>query len=59
MKYGTSKFSMTLNTMVMFILSENDDKVTVDRDDVIRLTKIKVNGSSGKLVQVRFQGRCT
>ena len=55
MKYGTSKFSMTLNTMVMFILSENDDKVTVDRDDVIRLTKIKVAGSSGKLVQVRFQ----
>ena len=48
-------FLMTVNTQEICILSENDDKVTVDRDDVIRLTKIKVDGSSGKLVQVRFQ----
>ena len=27
--------------MVMSILSENDDKVPVDRDDVIKVTKIK------------------
>ena len=31
---------MTFDTMVMSILSENDDKVSVDRDDVIKVTKI-------------------
>ena len=32
---------MTPGTMVMTILSENNGKVTVDRGDVIRVTKIK------------------
>ena len=36
-------FSMTFDTMVMSILSENDDEVSVDRDDVIKVTKIKVD----------------
>ena len=39
-------FLMTLNTVVMSILSENEDKATVDRGDVIRVTKIKVDGLS-------------
>ena len=34
---------MTPDTMVMSILSENDDEVSVDRDDVIKVTKIKVD----------------
>ena len=34
-------FLMTLNTMVMSIQSENVNKVTVDRVDVIKVTKIK------------------
>ena len=29
--------------MVMSILSENDDKVSVDRGDAIKVTKIKVD----------------
>ena len=36
-------FSMMLDTMVMFILSEKDVEVSVDRDDVIKVTKIKVD----------------
>ena len=34
---------MTPDTMVMSILSENDDKVTVDRSDVMKVTKTKVD----------------
>ena len=34
---------MTLNRMVMSIQSENVDKVSVDRDDAIKVTKIKVD----------------
>ena len=30
---------MTIDTMVMSILSENDDKVAIDRDDDIKMTK--------------------
>ena len=30
---------MTPDTMVMSILSENDDKVAIDRDDDIKVTK--------------------
>ena len=37
---------MTPDTMVMFIWSENVDKVSVDRDDVIKVTKVKVAGLS-------------
>ena len=37
---------MTPDTMVMSIYSENVDKVSVDRDDVIKVTKIKVDSLS-------------
>ena len=37
---------MTPDTMVMSIYSENVDKVSVDRDDVIKVTKIKVGSLS-------------
>ena len=32
---------MTLYLMVMSDLSENDDKVTIDKDDVIKGVKVK------------------
>ena len=37
---------MTPDTIVMSISSENDDKVSVDRVDVIKVTKININGLS-------------
>ena len=37
---------MTLNTKVMSILFEKGVKVPVDRDDVIRVTKMEVDGLS-------------
>ena len=46
---------MTPDTMVMSILSENDDEVSVDRDDVIKVTKIKVDRLNRKLAQVCFR----
>ena len=32
---------MTLYLMVMSVLSENDDNVTIDKDDVIKGVKVK------------------
>ena len=32
---------MTLHLMLMSVLSENDDKVTIDKDDVIKGVKFK------------------
>ena len=32
---------MTLHLMLMSVLSENDDKVTIDKDDVIKGVKVK------------------
>ena len=37
---------MTLNTQEMSILFEKGDKVSIDKDDVIRVTKMEVDGLS-------------
>ena len=37
---------MSLNTQEMLILFEKDDKVSVDSGDIIRVTKMKVDGLS-------------
>ena len=32
---------MTMHLMLMSVLSENDDKVTIEKDDVIKGVKVK------------------